>query len=544
MAKLSSIFKTRKKAKRERLACVVAVLQNGHELVQREIPMKRRGRLKLTADPNGLFAVPYYPFSQDEDEFLEFTRNGCKINVDYHWEGIATEKGELRHFHLGDRNREDVILTRNDYASLTNDDLHILIKIVPVKAYAAPERLFTAKTYRDNFFKMLVPSAFEGQMLALAGGISVFLLSCFVFGLKSRYVPDRLDPFSVGKEYVLPFISAEHFRRAPEALQEHLQRKSLIKGVVTYYQELTRTLLGVSTPHELIPTSTTSRYAELHADAATKIRSIKAKQDAQSGPAVAIPAIVGESLVGGMERTLDKVVLLHQSIDLNFDARKSGETFATGKHYDWMDYRQGDKKGPTKTGMEEAFKPKVTNRDLMYKEAISLADEATRAQKGRFFRSPATPATPRAVVGISQEVAAIKFAISGNGLLSEANLAKLTGIPYGSQPEKKKSAPPPPPTGEIENHIVERFIRGNRYQLDLCYELALKRNERTEGTMTWEWRIEPRGQISNIRLSASSVRDKKLEECVRRKISTWRFPRPRRGAVEIAYPIEFAPKRG
>jgi hypothetical protein len=35
-----------------------------------------------------------------------------------------------------------------------------------------------------------------------------------------------------------------------------------------------------------------------------------------------------------------------------------------------------------------------------------------------------------------------------------------------------------------------------------------------------------------------------MEGCIRRKIATWRFPRPRRGAVEVSYPFEFAPSKG
>ena len=96
----------------------------------------------------------------------------------------------------------------------------------------------------------------------------------------------------------------------------------------------------------------------------------------------------------------------------------------------------------------------------------------------------------------------------------------------------------------FDPNVVESFIRENKYQLQLCYELALRRNEVASGTMEWRWRIDSRGFISDVALLSSGIKDQRMATCIRQKISTWRFPRPRRGSVEVSYPFEFSPAKG
>ena len=80
--------------------------------------------------------------------------------------------------------------------------------------------------------------------------------------------------------------------------------------------------------------------------------------------------------------------------------------------------------------------------------------------------------------------------------------------------------------------------------LQLCFELALRRNQNLKGSMEWQWRLDSRGKISEIELLDSTIQDRRMIRCVRKKIANWKFPRPKRGSVEIKYPFYFAPAKG
>ena len=96
----------------------------------------------------------------------------------------------------------------------------------------------------------------------------------------------------------------------------------------------------------------------------------------------------------------------------------------------------------------------------------------------------------------------------------------------------------------MDKGAIRDYIEGNRYQLKLCYDVALRRDHAAQGTMEWSFRIDTRGQIYEIALISSTIKDEKMAQCIRQKLSKWRFPRPRHGSVEIRYPFQFAPAKG
>ena len=110
---------------------------------------------------------------------------------------------------------------------------------------------------------------------------------------------------------------------------------------------------------------------------------------------------------------------------------------------------------------------------------------------------------------------------------------------FGVKKEKVKE----PLVGELDPKLIEKIVNKNRFELQLCFELALRRNREVSGTMKWQWRLDSRGKISNLTLVSSSITDPVMKNCVRKKIAGWKFPRPRRGSVEITYPFYFKPAR-
>jgi hypothetical protein len=242
---------------------------------------------------------------------------------------------------------------------------------------------------------------------------------------------------------------------------------------------------------------------------------------------------------------LDKIETLQESFaDALKRRRELTISFMKDEEYSYEDYKQKAK--PTKASETLAkIKPweQLSDEQLMYQHAESYAEKARKRQ--RYSRrpkkslGPEVPMDPITISSLGHDVALEPGLWSS---LRDKKLADLDGVIYSTA--KEKIVPKEPLSGFIEPHLVESFIRQNRYQLQLCYELALRRDEAVSGKTEWRWRIDSRGTISDLELIHSSIKDRQLMKCLEDKISRWRFPRPRRGAVEVSYPFEFAPNKG
>jgi hypothetical protein len=182
----------------------------------------------------------------------------------------------------------------------------------------------------------------------------------------------------------------------------------------------------------------------------------------------------------------------------------------------------------------------------MYAEADAAARRAQNAQRRIAAAMGKRAQLDREDDGPIAMPVGAKFASFVGGIdfsLADEKLYHLQASEYG-EPKAQHRGPKEPLVGQIDPNLIESFIKNNRYQLQLCYELALRRNELATGTMEWRWRIDSRGSISDVALVSSSIADQRMVECVKRKISAWRFPRPNRGSIEVSYPFEFAPTKG
>jgi hypothetical protein len=178
----------------------------------------------------------------------------------------------------------------------------------------------------------------------------------------------------------------------------------------------------------------------------------------------------------------------------------------------------------------------------MYLEAKDFATRARVLQKRQLPHDSTLTPLNAAPLGLPDGSKYASFLGDIDFFLADEKLLQLQASEWGAprKPAKSKEAL----VGEIDPALIERYIKQNRYQLQLCYELALRRNEAASGTMEWRWRIDSRGVISDVALVASAIKDQSMIQCIQRKISAWSFPRPRRGSVEVSYPFEFSPSKG
>jgi TonB family protein len=73
-----------------------------------------------------------------------------------------------------------------------------------------------------------------------------------------------------------------------------------------------------------------------------------------------------------------------------------------------------------------------------------------------------------------------------------------------------------------------------------CYEVELQRNQNLEGRVMMTWVIGATGAVAKVVVKETTLNNAGVEECLRSKIMTWKFPPPAGGGVvEVNYPFVF-----
>ena len=97
--------------------------------------------------------------------------------------------------------------------------------------------------------------------------------------------------------------------------------------------------------------------------------------------------------------------------------------------------------------------------------------------------------------------------------------------------------------GTIDREAVRRVIRAGLREIRGCYERELNKlnkTQRLEGKVVIGWTIADHGRALNAKVVSSSLNNRAVENCVRDRLSTWRFPDPPAGTVaEVNYPFYF-----
>jgi hypothetical protein len=109
-----------------------------------------------------------------------------------------------------------------------------------------------------------------------------------------------------------------------------------------------------------------------------------------------------------------------------------------------------------------------------------------------------------------------------------------------AKPKKIKE----PIIGSLDPRLIQQTVERSRFELQLCYELALRRNQSAQGLMEWKWHLDTQGRVSELELVDSNIDDGKMISCIREKLSRWNWPRPQKGSIQVSFPFYFKPSKG
>ncbi|MBM4250980.1 MAG: AgmX/PglI C-terminal domain-containing protein [Deltaproteobacteria bacterium] len=539
----------------------IEVLQNGSSITSAEIAIKRSGKIQITSEKEGLLSLPYYPLPEGKLDIAQWQRRTVVLDLNPEWQGFCTSMGTGVVIEKGRVLKSPVSLHHGDFASLSYGDLRIMLRIGAASKPIKTHSNWVVAAYRGSLLKLLMPTILEWQISAIAALMAAVVIGSASVGLLNRPVQRPRQLTEIDDEYVLHFISPNNLVHAPEALQKNLRRSSMLRQVMEYYNSLTSSMMGWPIENEkLLPPTTLGMNKALQesgqAIAAAKKRrqlEIDKLQLMKNGSSViSIPSVIGESVTTSMLRIQDKIAVGHLSFDANLAAkRKMQQIFPHDPDYAWEEYRNVSSVDPLSeaTGRIKPFEI-LSEEELVYRDAKQFAVNARRKQKPLVdVMEPGEYITAEAdqPVSMPDGVQFVSFATATDPYIADEKLNQLQAPEYGQQDQVVKAKVVPtkePLVGEIEPSLIVGHIQKNRFELQLCYELALRRNEQVAGTMEWRWRIDSRGGISDIALISTSIKDPRMTDCIRKKIGAWRFPRPRNGSVEVSYPFEFAPTKG
>ena len=175
---------------------------------------------------------------------IDSSKHGTFVEIDHPWEGFILSEGNVTPINGYHDLGKSFKITKKDYASLAWNDLRILIKIAQIKK-------------PDKDVSKVIPSKFRGSLFTsgkletsekiahdFAIVAAVIVNGIFIIGVGSRS-PAKPESFeSLPIEYVAPFVSADHIKTAPEALQDKLDRTDYISSIFKYYRNMTNVLLN------------------------------------------------------------------------------------------------------------------------------------------------------------------------------------------------------------------------------------------------------------------------------------------------------------
>lgn len=89
---------------------------------------------------------------------------------------------------------------------------------------------------------------------------------------------------------------------------------------------------------------------------------------------------------------------------------------------------------------------------------------------------------------------------------------------------------------EEVGEVIHRHLSEVRY----CYESAILRTPGVEGRLIVNFNIGKTGAVTSSEIKNSTLPDPRLDDCIIRRLSSWRFPQPKGGVdVAVSYPFIF-----
>jgi hypothetical protein len=490
---------------------------------------------------------PIWP-KWDDLEILVKNASGLFLNSAIPWDGVISDGSATKILNSTSTTKSLFEISNQTSASLRLENLSIAIKIGP-KLPTQNQNIHQLIGFRDSFHKFFARNSTEWATLGiglLASGI--LCLSSWI-SLKQRPLDIVQSLDELPDDVLLPFISQKHLAEAPHVIQSGLDRFNYIHSVWNYYLSLAN-VIGFGqeiSGNAQIFDSTAAEYSSLKRDQVHFFQELIEGKAKLKGRSIGIPAVKGETIDGKIQRILDKASIVSEnSLYLSKLRNEVAVDFLKDIGYKYEEQKSQNTTNEAYAKISAGFLGLDSDDDMQKSQAKNTAAHAALIQLSLFGESRLSFGTVNCCappVGVPASMASIDWTENKINFSNSTDLAILKASSWGT-PSIKTDHIKEPISGHLEPKSIEIAINAGRHQLRLCYEMALRRNQAAFGTMEWSWTIDTRGQIGEIGLIHSSIKDQELIECIHDKISKWTFPKPRGGSVQVRYPFEFSRDKG
>jgi hypothetical protein len=93
--------------------------------------------------------------------------------------------------------------------------------------------------------------------------------------------------------------------------------------------------------------------------------------------------------------------------------------------------------------------------------------------------------------------------------------------------------------GGLTPEQVRRVVLAHAGALRACYETEVQRDPNVKGVADVAWTITPNGSVEGATVTGGSLGSPRLESCVVRQVSSWRFPTSDTKTEIVRYPFRF-----
>ncbi|MCX6125744.1 MAG: AgmX/PglI C-terminal domain-containing protein [Proteobacteria bacterium] len=496
------------------------------------------------------------------DDMTLFERESGKLmlNQSISWDGVFGDGSDLTILDARDRRKKPLEIKSGTFATLKAENITIAFR-VGLNRPNAMGGASRASAFRGSILGLIAATSFERNALAVSIVTSLLLFGSIAAGLLRRPIWRPEAESDIPDSFRIPFVSPSHLATGPDVLQDRLDRYRVLDSVSGFYQDLS----VVMTQPKLLPPAhrlfdeTVRSYIDFSSEREGRIAQFEASTArlaneiaSRGGFVVSVPAVRGESLDGSMQRMLDKInTISASSAELTSIRGLTASNFKADATYDYGN--AGGKSGHDSFAdftkrLGDGFRQVLPDEQQQAAEAKSHAVEALAAQIALFGKEHLKSGVQNCcetVIGVKPGATPVTYIPMPRFLDSDLKLSSLKSSQWGA-PEALKMPVRiiEPLIGAIDANAVESAIASGKFQLQLCFELALRRNQAAKGNMEWSWQIDSKGSISRLALLSSTLKDEELVRCVRMRIAGWKFPKAKGGSVEIRYPFEFVRDRG
>lgn len=95
------------------------------------------------------------------------------------------------------------------------------------------------------------------------------------------------------------------------------------------------------------------------------------------------------------------------------------------------------------------------------------------------------------------------------------------------------------PEGRLSTWEVDSVVHAAFPLYGHCLRAGINENSKLSGALVLRWNVDEQGRVSNVVDAGSSLASQRVIDCAAEAFYALRFDPPRRGAVEVTYPILF-----